>query len=67
MSCYTGRVEGFQMPEGDEYTLNAENEKQAKEKATARFKKAFHYDKFDYVETTIVTNGKKKNGGRNEY
>ena len=68
MSRFKVRVEGFQIPDGDEYTLNAENEGQAKLKALERFEKDFHKGSYDYVEITIIAGGKKMitGGQKNE-
>ena len=59
MKRFTVRVEGFQMPEGDEYTLLAENNREAKKKATERFKKDFPYNDYDYVEVTVIDSSRK--------
>ena len=59
MSRYTVRVEGFQIPDYNEYTLNAENDEKAKEKAMERFNKEFpHDDRYDYIDVTIINNKK---------
>ena len=53
MKQYEVAIEGHIAPDGDVYTVKANNKADAKKKAMRLFKKNFNEDNFDYITTDI--------------